>query len=268
MSIGANGIEHHVALAGPADGPPVLLVHGLGWDHTLWIGQIETLADLGWRVIAPDLRGMGLTEKPEAPYSIDLYAQDMIAVLDALGVERFAMAGFSLGGIIAAAMLGRVPERIAGAVIACCGVHSTAAGEVGTEAMLARAEGLGPLAFAGEQAAAIWHPDWAASHPAEVERFIHWRAAMDQAALVRAFRSSYGTDYRPVLDRTRVPVRFIAADSDPFASVATLRDLQARVAGSDLVVIEEAGHMAPIEQRAAFDAALVDFLDRVPVSGA
>jgi len=261
----ANGIAQHVAIEGPAAGPVVLLVHGLGWDHTLWAGQIATLAARGWRVIAPDLRGMGQTDKPGSAYSIDLYADDMLALMDVLGVQRFALAGFSLGGIIAAAMIGKAAARIEAALIACCGVHSTAEGEAGTEAMLARAESLGPLAFAREQAAAIWHPDFAAAHPDAVERFIVWRAAMDQAALTRAFRSGYGIDYRPVLDAARLPVHFVAADRDPFASVATMEDLKRRVPGADLVVIERSGHMAPIEQRAAFDAALVDFLDRAAV---
>jgi pimeloyl-ACP methyl ester carboxylesterase len=192
----------------------------------------------------------------------------MLALMDELGIGHFALAGFSLGGIIAAAMIGKAPERIVAAVIACCGVHSTAEGEAGTEAMLARAVELGPLAFAREQTAAIWHPDFAAAHPDAVERFIAWRAAMDQAALVRAFRSTYGIDYRATLDAARLPLRFVAADCDPFASVATMEDLKRRVPGADLVVIEWSGHMAPIEQRVAFDAALVDFLGQVPVSGA
>ena len=258
----AGGITQHVVLAGPETGQPVLLVHGLGWDHTLWAGQIETLAGLGFRVVAPDLRGMGETDKPDMPYTIDLYAEDMLALMDALGIARFIVAGFSLGGVIAAAMLGREPERIAAAVIACCALHATDAGEAGTEAMLARAATLGPLAFAREQAAAIWHPAWAAAHPDEVERFIAWRGAMDQTALTRAFRASYGIDYRTVLARTALPLRFIAADGDPFASVGVLADLRDRAAGSDLVVIADAGHMAPIEQRAAFDTALSVFLMR------
>ncbi len=257
----ANGIEHHVALAGPEGGPAVLLVHGLGWDHSLWAGQIATLAGRGWRVVAPDLRGMGASDKPDAPYTIDLYAADMLALMTALCIARFAVAGFSLGGIITAAMLEKAPERILAAVIACCAVQATVEGEAGTEAMLARAETLGPLAFAGEQAAAIWHPDWAAAHPDAVARFIAWRAAMDQAALTRAFRSGYGIDYRGALSRVTQRLRFIAADRDPFASVAVLEDLKSRVAGSDLVVIAKAGHMAPIEQRAAFDAALVAFFE-------
>ncbi len=262
VRLSAGGITQNVAIAGPEAGPPVLLVHGLGWDHTLWAGQIETLAGLGFRVVAPDLRGMGETDKPDMLYTIDLYAADMLALMDTLGIARFLVAGFSLGGIITAAMLGHAPERIAAAVIACCALHATAEGEAGTEAMLARAATLGPLAFAREQAAAIWHPAWAAVHPDRVEHFIAWRAAMDQMALSRAFRAGYGIDYLPVLGKTPPPLCFIAADSDPFASVATLADLRDRAAGSDLVVIADAGHMAPIEQRAAFDAALSAFLSR------
>ncbi|MCX5496159.1 alpha/beta fold hydrolase [Kaistia dalseonensis] len=253
----ANGIEQAMVTAGPADGAPVLLVHGLGWDHTLWSGQIETLAARGWRVIAPDLRGMGLSAKPDMAYSIDLYARDLLALTDALDLGPFAIAGFSLGGIIATAMIEQAPSRIGAAVIACCGVHTTAEGEAGTEAMLARSAGLGPLAFAREQAAAIWHPDFAAANPDRVEQFIAWRAAMDQAALTRAFRAGYGIDYRPGLARITAPVRLIAADRDPFASVATMAAMREAIPGADLVVIENAGHMAPIEQRDAFDAALV-----------
>jgi len=257
----ANGIEQDVLIAGPEEGPPVLLIHGLGWDRSLWQGQIALLAGKGYRVVAPDLRGMGATDKPDTPYSIDLYAEDMLALMEALSIPRFAVAGFSLGGIVAAAMIGRAEERVTAAVIACCAIHATLAGDAGTEAMLARAATLGPMAFAREQAAAIWHQDYAAANPDAVERFVQWRASMDQAALKRAFRAGYGIDYRPALARSTLPIRFIAADRDPFASVAAMAELDRLTPGSDLVVIERSGHMAPIEQPEAFDAALIDFLE-------
>ena len=262
MRLVANGIEHEVLIAEPEDGPPVLLIHGLGWDHSLWQGQIALLAGKGYRVVAPDLRGMGATNKPDMTYSVDLYAEDMLALMDALAIPRFAVVGFSLGGIVAAAMVGTAKERLEGAVIACCAVHATPEGQSGTEAMLARAVTLGPLAFAREQAAAIWHQDYAAANPEAVERFVQWRAGMDQAALTRAFRAGYGIDYRPELAGSRLPIRFIAADRDPFASVEAMVELDRLTPHSDLVVIEGSGHMAPIEQPEALDAALLDFLER------
>ncbi|MBB5752709.1 alpha/beta fold hydrolase [Prosthecomicrobium pneumaticum] len=259
-SIEANGIVQHVRIEGPAEAPPVLLIHGLGWDASLWRAQVPALVAAGFRVIAPDLRGMGATDKPDAPYSIDLYAADMAALLEALGIARVAAVGFSLGGMILAALALRAPQRIAAAVIACASVSSSAEGQAGTEAMLARAATLGPLRFAKEQADAIWHPAYAAAHPEAVEAFIGWRAAMDQAALGRAFRSAYGVDLRPGLAGLDLPALVVAADADPFLGVDTGRDIAARIPGARFALIEGAGHMAPIERPEAFNALILDFL--------
>ena len=192
----ANGIIQHAVLAGPAGARPVLLVHGLGWDHTLWGREIDGLAAGGWRVIAVDLRGMGQTDKPDVAYSIDLYVADMAALLDALALEQVAVVGFSLGGMIALAMAARLGVRIGAGLVACCAPASTAEAAAATDAMLARALTLGPRRFAEEQAEAIWSPDWAREHPIEVQRFVDWRAGMDQEALARAFRAAYGVDLR------------------------------------------------------------------------
>jgi 3-oxoadipate enol-lactonase len=260
--IAANGITQHVALAGAASAPPVLLLHGLGWDHTLWRREIDLLAASGWRAVAPDLRGMGATDKPDVPYAIQLYASDLFALLDALAIERCALVGFSLGGTIALAMAIREPMRIGAALIACASPATTPEAAAVTEAMLARAEKLGRRRFAEEQAAAIWRPAWARDHPDEVERFIAWRAAMDQAALARAFRASYGVDLTPHLARVTAPVRVVMADSDSFVSVERGRALAAALPDADFRVIEEAGHMVSVERPQEFQATLRELLDR------
>ena len=128
--------------------------------------------------------------------------------------------------------------------------------------MLARALTLGPEAFAAEQARAIWHPAWAAAHPEAVADFIAWRAAMDQPALHRAFRSSYGVDLRAGLEPPPDPRPRRRRRCRPLHLVDTLRDTAALIPGADLVVIRDAGHMAPIERPDAFNAALISFLDR------
>jgi len=261
--VAANGLDQAVLVAGPDAGPAVLLIHGLGWDHSLWRFQVAPLVARGLRVVAPDLRGMGASGKPTAPWSIGDYVADLAALLDQLGVGRVVVAGFSMGGMVAAAFAIAYPARTAALFMAAAPAFSTAEGQLGTEAMLERAMALGPEAFAAEQAGMIWHPAWAAAHPAEVARFVAWRAAMDQQALHAAFRSSYGTDLREGLRHLRVPARIVAADSDPFASVEAMWGVAGLIPGADLVVIPRAGHMVPIEQPAAFNAALMEFLDRL-----
>jgi 3-oxoadipate enol-lactonase len=259
----ANSLHQNVLVAGQPAGRTVLFIHGLGWDHSVWRHQIAPVAARGWRVVAPDLRGMGATDKPGTQWTIDDNVADLVALLDQIGADDVVLAGFSLGGMIAAALAVAQPDRVAGLFMAAAAVSSSAEGRAGTEAMLARALTLGAEAFAAEQAEMIWHPDWAAAHSEAVAEFIAWRAAMDQPALHRAFRSSYGVDLRDSLNRLRVPARIVAADADPFVSVESLRRTTALIAGADLVVIPDAGHMVPIERPAAFNAALLGFLDRL-----
>ncbi len=262
QTIHANGIDHHVVTAGAADAPAILLIHGLGWDSTLWRPQIAWLAAAGWRVVASDLRGMGRTEKPDAPYSIDQYEDDMAALLETMGIDGAVVVGFSLGGTIAMALAARHPALVSALMVACGSAMSSREAEAGTEAMLERAATLGALRFAEEQAKAIFSPAWAAAHEQAVADFVVWRASMDQVGLRHAFRSSYGVDLRPELLAIEVPTRMLIAERDSFVSLETGREI-AGCFGADLIVIEDAGHMASIEQPEAFDAALRAFLDRV-----
>src|SRR5215212_5318692 len=101
--IETNRVRLDVAEAGPADGPLVILLHGFpecwyGWRH-----QIAPLAAAGLRVVAPDQRGYNLSDKPAgiAAYRLDMLADDVIGIADALGQERFAVAGHDWGGVVA-----------------------------------------------------------------------------------------------------------------------------------------------------------------------
>ncbi|WP_205696509.1 alpha/beta fold hydrolase [Conexibacter sp. SYSU D00693] len=110
--VDAPGFAMHVALAGPEDGDVVVLLHG--WPQSWWIWRhaIPRLAAAGHRVVAPDLRGHGWSEAPRHGYDKEQLATDVLATLDALGVERFAVAGHDWGGFVAQLLGLRVPERV------------------------------------------------------------------------------------------------------------------------------------------------------------
>ncbi|MFJ2636748.1 alpha/beta fold hydrolase [Streptomyces sp. NPDC087422] len=96
LNVEANGVRLAYEVAGPADGPPLLLLHALGEDRTSWRAVSDALAADGWRAYAPDLRGHGASERP-GTYSFELLRDDVLGFLDALGLRRVTVVSHSLG---------------------------------------------------------------------------------------------------------------------------------------------------------------------------
>lgn len=115
--VDANGIRINVLTDGPSDGPPVLLIHGFPETHYEWRHQIPALTAAGYRVIAPDTRGYGASDKPRGPVSRSTLAADMVGVLDHFDVAEAALVGHDWGGIIAFKLLIDWPERISRAAL-------------------------------------------------------------------------------------------------------------------------------------------------------
>jgi pimeloyl-ACP methyl ester carboxylesterase len=110
----ANGIELDVVLAGPAQAPLVVLLHGFPEFSYGWRKQIGPLAAAGFRVAAPDQRGYNRSSKPPGilAYALDALADDVLGLAAALGRQRFAVVGHDWGGVVAWHLAARDPERI------------------------------------------------------------------------------------------------------------------------------------------------------------
>jgi pimeloyl-ACP methyl ester carboxylesterase len=109
----STGISMNVVLAGPEDAPPVILMHGFPESHRTW-REIAVRLDDSLRLVMPDLRGFGETDRPQdvADYATDTLIADMFALADALGIDRFALVGHDWGGAIAWAAALRGNPRI------------------------------------------------------------------------------------------------------------------------------------------------------------
>jgi pimeloyl-ACP methyl ester carboxylesterase len=110
----ANGLQMHLAEAGPASGRPVVLLHGFPDSWKLWRHQVAALADAGHRVFAPDLRGFGQTARPAAvqDYKLRALVADVTGLLDELGVERAAVVGHDWGAALAWRVAMFAPDRV------------------------------------------------------------------------------------------------------------------------------------------------------------
>lgn len=118
-NIPTNGIKLHTALAGPANGEPVFLLHGFPDAWFGWEVQIRHLVDVGFRVIAPDQRGYNLSDKPAgiSSYKMESLVEDIIGLADVLGYKRFHLAGHDFGAMIAWHLAMRFPARLKRLVI-------------------------------------------------------------------------------------------------------------------------------------------------------
>lgn len=116
--VDAGGLRMHVGLAGPEDAPVVLLVHGWPQNWWAWRHVIPGLAQR-YRVIAPDLRGHGWTEAPARGYEKEQLASDLLALLDALGIERATWVGHDWGGWTGFLAALREPERLESLLALC-----------------------------------------------------------------------------------------------------------------------------------------------------
>ncbi len=112
--ISTNGVQLHVAQAGPADGPLVLLLHGFPEFWYSWRSQIPALAQAGFRVWVPDQRGYNLSDKPRRvrDYGLETLAADIAGLIEAAGVERADVVGHDWGGAVAWQAAMSFPERV------------------------------------------------------------------------------------------------------------------------------------------------------------
>lgn len=114
MQVTSGGIKLNVDVYGPEGGKPVLLLHGFPDTGRLWSKQVGPLTEAGYRLIVPDQRGFGRSDKPEGvdAYAMPLLVSDPIAILDQLGVERASVVGHDWGAAVAWTLASIAPDRV------------------------------------------------------------------------------------------------------------------------------------------------------------
>jgi 3-oxoadipate enol-lactonase len=250
-----------MAVSDTGEGPPIVFIHGLGWDRNLWSAQVDRLAGR-YRVVAGDTRGHGDSDKPGGPYSIDLFAADWAALLDAIGTGPACIVGFSQGGMAAQILAARRPDLVAALCLVSTSGRFPASGRENMEKRLAAQANEGPEQAARVAAESIFSPAWRAANPAELERFVAWRTGQDQRSLAAAMRATYDFDATPLHPSFAMPTLVLAGSADTLTPAAGMRDIAAAIPGAIYAEVPGSGHMIPVEQPAEFDAILDQFLAR------
>ena len=243
------------------DGDPVLWVHGFPLNRTFWKGQVEALsADA--RHIVPDLRGFGESDVPSGNYTMDLYANDLRALMDHLNVGRAVIASLSMGGYVALAFARQFPDRLRGLILADTrAAADTAEAAKGRRDNADRVLSEGPVPVLESMIDKLTSPDTASQKPEVVETLRGMLAASDPQGIAGALRAmAERPDSTPGLSRIEVPCLVIVGAEDVITPPKDSRFLAEQIPGAQLVEISGAGHVPNLEQPAAFNAAVRSFL--------
>lgn len=242
------------------DGPPILFVHGFPISGEMWRPTVERLGG-GWRCIVPDLRGHGRSGVSES-VTITQFADDLAELLDALDERRpVVLAGLSMGGMIAFEFFRRHQPRLRALVL--CNTRANAE----TPAGVARREAVAQTALRDgtravvEQMKGLFAPTFPAEQSAYWTNLMAQTPAQGAAAASRAMGSrveSFST-----LPKIDCPTLVVAGAQDTFTPVETLREIRRGIPGSRFEIIENAGHVPPVEQPERFAAVLRESLETI-----
>lgn len=243
----------------------VLLVHGHPFDRSMWRPQLEAVASAGWRVLAPDLRGYGESTVVPGETRLEVFATDLMALLDGRGIDRAVVAGLSMGGQIAMECARLHPERVSGLVLAATFPRAeTAEGRQARRAMADRLEREGMSGYADEVLTRMMAPASVAALPEVAAHVLSMMRNAPPAGAAAALRGrAIRPPYQETLRRFRGPALVVAGTEDVFTTREDVDEMHELLSQSELVWMEGAGHMPNLERTASFNAAFLRFLQRV-----
>lgn len=242
---------------------PLLFLHGVGGGHHAWERQLPHFARLGYPSHAWDQPGYGKSATVE-PYDFEQVSAALRRLIEALGGEPVVLVGHSMGGMVAQEAYARFPELVK-ALVLCF----TSPAFAGADTAFARefiAARLAPL-DAGQtmaQIAARLMPTMRGtqSDPEGLALAERVMAEVPPETYRKAVRMLTTFDRRRELAAIRVPTLLIAGTDDRTAPPAVMQKMAQKIPGAEYVLLEGCGHLGPMDQPQAFNAALEDFLRR------
>lgn len=252
------GLAHD--LQGPADGRPVLLLHSMGMDRSVW-DEVRARLDPALRVIACDLPGHGRSPRA-AEMTVEGMALEVAGLLREVRSGPAVVVGLSLGACVGQVMAVRHRDVVAGLGLlgTTCWYGPDGALRWKERAQLARERGLGSLADV--QLARWFTPGFAERRPEVGRRLLGVLAANDIDSYEATCLALGAFDFREQAARIDVPTAVLVGEQDATTPPASAMDLHERVAGSTLTIVPECSHLSPLEQPGAVTELVADLLDR------
>jgi pimeloyl-ACP methyl ester carboxylesterase len=254
----------HLAFDDTGSGRPVILLHGYPFNRTLWDSQVGTLKDR-FRVITPDLRGLGESETSDEPATMARMAQDVAHLMDALQIPSAIVGGLSMGGYVVLSFYKQFPHRVDALILA--DTRPQADSEEGKQLRIKQRDQIlrdGMAETAHLMLPKLLTPESISTRRDLVKRIQDMILGTKPAGAAGALMGmATREDQTELLRQVRVPTLIVVGREDPITPVHDSELMREHIDGSQLIVIEDAAHVSNLEQPQSFNSLLRSFLGKL-----
>lgn len=264
-----NDLNFHYAVAGK--GEPVLMVMGLGASSASWRPELLERLAASFQIITYDNRGAGLSDKPDIPYSLEMFAQDAIGLLDALGVARVHLFGVSMGGMIAQEIALRYSSRLQTLTLGCTtfgGKNAVPPPPESIKLLTAPRDGASEEEIIRRGWPLAYTPAFIRDHRCVLEASIPRLLASPTPVAIykRHLEATYGLKTYDRIPQIATPTLVITGAEDVLIPARNSEILAARIPGAKLHIIPNSGHAFFNESPEQFVAVFEPFVKAHPLS--
>lgn len=262
MKIDVGSLSLNCTIEGNSSGPWLVFSNSIATNLALWDEQVEMLGDR-FHILRYDQRGHGHSDTPSGDYTIELLADDLVKLLDALKIEKASVMGISMGAMTALTMGKTNPERVQKLVICDCGPAASPTSAQQWEERIKQVSTWGMQAIEDETIAR-WFSESTLAAPSfpAVNKVRKMITSTPVHGFIGCARALSTFDLRPGLEKMEKPCLFIAGEHDAVAEGT--KKLSEYVADGRFAQIPSAGHLCNLENPGEFLAAVESFLDQDP----
>ncbi|HKV54297.1 MAG TPA: alpha/beta fold hydrolase [Candidatus Binataceae bacterium] len=261
-------VKLHYEVQGSGD--PLLMVMGLGGSSAGWAPELVTELARSFRTIIYDNRGTGMSDKPDVPYSLEMFASDGVAILDALKIERAHVFGVSMGGMISQELVLGHGSRVHTLTLGCTtfgGKNAVPPPAESVKLLTAPRDGLSDAEIIRRGWPLAYTPEYIKNHRDELEAGIPRLLVNATPAFVfkRHLDATYGLKTYDRLPQIKVPTLVVTGAKDVLIPARNSEILAERIPGAKLHIIPDAGHAFFNEARVEFLKVFVPFAQSHPI---
>ena len=255
-TIDADGCPIHVEVQGDERAPVLVLSNSLGTTHRMWDDQVKPFTE-AFRLVRYDRRGHGQSGCPRGPYTMERLGRDVLAILDALRIERINWCGLSMGGMVGMWLGTMAPERIDKLILSNTAAYFADKGFWDDRIRTVREKGLTPIVAANMER---WlTTDFRERSPQTVQRIRDMFLSTPPEGYIGCCEAIRDMDHREIIRNIAAPTLVIAGRQDPATTVEAAEFIRSRIPGAALTVLDTA-HLSNVERPQEYAETVLGFL--------